>query len=452
MLAAIGEARASAADGTPLTSLERELAATSALRAQPGTVRAVRPLTPTLLELDVDGLDDMVQVAPDTFVYVMVAVDGTSIDPGFTIQDFSAQPEGGPVRGAYYTIRRRDPETGVVTFWVVLHDHAGGVGGWMQAARPGDQVVGWGPRPGFAPSPEAEAVLLVADETGWAAAAAIIESLPADVEVVARLEAGDPSGTPPMPTHPRLDLQWVVRAGEPGTGDELLDAVAAVDLGDPSRWAAFGGAESRQISRVRRLVRRERGLAAARVLMTGYWRRDAVPSSAALGLEGHREVAEGLAEVAERGTDGARAGARGVALADVAHRGEERLERVADGGDLVAGLVAGGVGQGLDVVGDGLHGVTEGVGAVVHDVDVAEGREGRVELGARVAHGGLAGSLVVGGIVAVVAARAEREEAGSGHCRDRGSTGGPTAHHRVLGHGSILAPFVVGRPRSTRGE
>ena len=274
VLAAIGEARASAAEGTPLTSLERELAATSALRAQPGTVRAVRPLTPTLLELDVDGLDDMLQVAPDTFVYVMVAVDGTSIDPGFAIQDFSAQAEGGPVRGAYYTIRRRDPETGVVTFWVVLHDHAGGVGGWMQAARPGARVVGWGPRPGFAPPPDAEAVLLVADETGWAAAAAIIESLPADVEVVARLEVGDPLATPPMPTHPRLDLQWVVRAGEPGTGDELLDAVAAVDLGDPSRWAAFGGAESRQVSRIRRLVRRERGLAADRVLMTGYWRLD----------------------------------------------------------------------------------------------------------------------------------------------------------------------------------
>jgi NADPH-dependent ferric siderophore reductase len=275
VLLAVGAARAAAPEGVPLTSLERELAATSSLRAQPGTVRAVRPLTPTLLELDLEGLDDMVQVAPDTFVYVMVAVDGTSIDPELTIQDFSSQPDGGPVRGAYYTIRRRDPATGVVTFWVVLHDHAGGVGGWMRAARPGDQVVGWGPRPGFVPSPEAEAVLLVADETGWAAAAAIIESLPADVEVVARLEVGDPSGTPPMPTHPRLDLRWVVRTGEPGTGDELLEAVAAVDLGDPSRWAAFGGAESRQVSRVRRFVRRERGLDAHRVLMTGYWRREA---------------------------------------------------------------------------------------------------------------------------------------------------------------------------------
>lgn len=245
--------------------------------AQPGTVRSVRALTPALLEVEVDGLDDMEQVAPDTFVYVMVAVDGTSIDPGFTIQDFQDQREGGPVRGAYYTIRRRDPATGVVTFWVVLHDHPGGVGGWLRAAHPGDQVVGWGPRPGFTPAPDAEAVLLVADETGWAAAAAIIESLPPDVEVVALIEAGDPASVPPMPGHPHLDRRVVERSGEPGTGDELLDAVAALDLGDPARWCAFGGAESRQVSRVRRLVRRERGLAADRVLMTGYWRRDVGP-------------------------------------------------------------------------------------------------------------------------------------------------------------------------------
>jgi NADPH-dependent ferric siderophore reductase len=274
VVAAIGGARAAAPGAAPLTSLERDVAATSALRAQPGTVRSVRSLTPVLLEVEVEGLVDMVQVAPDTFVYVMVAVDGTSIDPAFTIGDLQAQAEGGPVRGAYYTIRRRDPSTGVVTFWAALHDHPGGVGGWLRAARPGDRLVGWGPRPGFTPSPDAGAVLLVADETGWAAVAAIVESLPPDVEVVALLEAGDPDCLPPMPTHPGLDLRVVERAGAPGTGDELLDAVAALDLGDPSRWTAFGGAESRQVARIRRLVRRERGLAADRVLMTGYWRRD----------------------------------------------------------------------------------------------------------------------------------------------------------------------------------
>ena len=101
--------------GTPLRIEFDDPEVTSALRAQPGTIRSVRPLTPVLLEVEVDGLDDMVQVAPDTFVYVMVAVDGTSIDPAFTIQDLQDQAEDGPVRGAYYTIRSRDPRTGVVT-------------------------------------------------------------------------------------------------------------------------------------------------------------------------------------------------------------------------------------------------------------------------------------------------------------------------------------------------
>ncbi|HEX2575445.1 MAG TPA: siderophore-interacting protein [Aquihabitans sp.] len=244
------------------------------LRSHAGAVRAVRPLVPGLLEVELQGLDGLVPVAPDTFAYVMVDVTGGTIDPAFTIEDFMAQDGRGPIAGAYYTLRRRDPESGVVTLWAVVHDHPGSVGAWLRAAGPGDPVVVWGPRPGFVPPPRASSILLVADETGLAAVAAIVESLPDDVDVVARLEVADRAAAPPMPRHPGLDLRWVRRAGEPGTGDELLDEVAALDIGDVGRWAAFGGAESRQVTRIRRLLRHERGLPAERVLMTGYWRRD----------------------------------------------------------------------------------------------------------------------------------------------------------------------------------
>jgi NADPH-dependent ferric siderophore reductase len=39
--------------------------------------------------------------------------------------------------------------------------------------------------------------------------------------------------------------------------------------------SAFGAAESRQITAVRKYLRRELGLRSDQVFMTGYWRRDA---------------------------------------------------------------------------------------------------------------------------------------------------------------------------------
>jgi NADPH-dependent ferric siderophore reductase len=52
--------------------------------------------------------------------------------------------------------------------------------------------------------------------------------------------------------------------------------VRDLDLGDAggTEWWAFGGAESRQITAVRKHLRQEVGWPAERVSMTGYWRRE----------------------------------------------------------------------------------------------------------------------------------------------------------------------------------
>lgn len=189
------------------------------------------------------------------------------------MDDFKAQGADGPVRGAYYTVRHHDPEAGTITFWVVVHDHPEGVSAWLQRATPGDALLAWGPRVGFVP-PAVDRFLLVADETGFAAVARIVEALPSTATIIALLELDDADHAPPMPSHPGLDLRWIVRRGAPGTGDELLLAVQAVEVAEPARWAMFGGAESRQITRIRRLVRDERCLEAQQVLATGYWRRE----------------------------------------------------------------------------------------------------------------------------------------------------------------------------------
>jgi NADPH-dependent ferric siderophore reductase len=274
----LASARADAGDAEPLTSLERDLAGMDHIRTFPARFLGRRPLSPHLVEVRLGGLEGFAPLGPDTFLYTMVRTDGQGIAADFSIQDLSAQTPGDElVRGAYYTLREWHPESGELVLWVVLHgdgDGPGdGVAGWLERAEPGDPLVLWGPREAYAPAPDATDFLLVADETGLAAVAVIIEGLAPTARAIAILEVDSIDHAPPMPEHPGLTVRWIERGDvEPGRHPGLVEAVAEVDLGYGRGWEAFGGAESRQITKVRKLLRRERGLPAAQVSMTGYWR------------------------------------------------------------------------------------------------------------------------------------------------------------------------------------
>jgi NADPH-dependent ferric siderophore reductase len=270
------EARAAVGDTVPLTSLERDLSASTELSTHPARVLSRRELTPHLLEVRLGGLEGFAPLGPDTFVYTMVRSDRGAFASDYSIDDFTARgTEDGPpvVRGAYYTVRGWDPAAAEMVLWVVRHGDGDGVATWLAQATEGDPVLLWGPRQAYDPPADAGRHLLVADETGLAAVARIVEGLAPDARAVAVLEVGSLDDAPPMPAHPGLTIEWIERGGiEPGRHGGLYDAVSAVDLGDGRGWAAFGGAESRQVTRVRKLLRHERGLSAGQVSMTGYWR------------------------------------------------------------------------------------------------------------------------------------------------------------------------------------
>ncbi len=274
LLAAVGEARAALDASVPLTSLERELRATAALATMHGRVAGVRRLTPNLLEATLAGFEGYPLKGGDEFVYVMVSHERGGISPDYGMDQYRDRSADDPVRGAYYTVRRSRPDTGEIDLWVVEHDHPESMVAWMMAAVPGAPIALWGPRRGFRVPDDARHVLLVADETGFGAVAATIEGLPDATRATAVLECVGAEHRPPMPEHPGLDVVWVDRGADaPGVTNRLLDAVAGfIDAPD----AAFGAGESRQITAVRRHVRQQLGLPAARVQMTGYWRRQAV--------------------------------------------------------------------------------------------------------------------------------------------------------------------------------
>jgi NADPH-dependent ferric siderophore reductase len=261
----------------PVTEFEVEARATASLPTVHGTVRAVRRLTRSMLEVTVGGLEGYPLRGGDEFVYVMVSADPGGIVRTYTMDDYRRQAEGDPVRGAYYTVRRSRPDVGEVDLWVVEHDHAGSVAAWMRDTEPGAPVAVWGPRRGFEIPSDAEGLLLVADETGFAAVAALVESAPPTLRMVAVLETATTEDQPPMPPHQGLRTVWVLRGDNaPGTGERLCDAVRAAIAGacGPIPGAAFGAAESRQISAIRRVLRSEFTMSAEAVSMTGYWRRD----------------------------------------------------------------------------------------------------------------------------------------------------------------------------------
>lgn len=275
VMARIGVARANAGTRMAVTSMEHEIAHTGSLHTYAATVAAVRELSPNLREIVVTGSFDGLQtLGQDQFVFVFVPRQGDLPDD-YSMAAYMAEDADTRPYGAYYTVRSWDPETKRMTLWFALHDHEAGVGGWAGRAVVGDRLALWGPRAPFEAPTDATTHLFVTDESGFAAVAARIDQLPAGVEAIVIAETIDDSHVVPLAPEGRADVRWVFRGADaPGTGNRLLAAVTQLDLARPD-FFAFGAGESREISAIRRLLRRGHDIPATHVSMTGYWRRGA---------------------------------------------------------------------------------------------------------------------------------------------------------------------------------
>lgn len=128
----------------------------------------------------------------------------------------------------------------------------------------------WGPRSSFHPPAETDAYLLVADETGLPAAAAITESLSEGTQIHLLAEVADARARQPLTERDGLTVTWLHRDGAAaGTTSLLADAVRALPL--PSRGTyAWGGGESRAMTSVRQHLRDVCGLPLRQVSMVAY--------------------------------------------------------------------------------------------------------------------------------------------------------------------------------------
>ncbi len=276
LLGMVASARQAVGDAEPLTSLEEELQTTGELLTRVTSVVEVTELSPNLRRIVLQGgLDDWEPYEADDFAFLFVprSPDDDTIGDGFSMSSWQELPEDERPPGAYYTIRRFDRDASSIELWAVLHGHDEGVGGWAARAEPGETVAVWGPRRFFRGAEPSFHHLLVADESGLAAVGALLDSLDPATPATVIAETVDADHEFTIAERPGTDVRWLHRGdAAPGESVGFVDEVRALDL-DPETTVAFGAGESRQVTAVRGYLRRELGIPADRVFMTGYWRR-----------------------------------------------------------------------------------------------------------------------------------------------------------------------------------
>lgn len=174
-----------------------------------------------------------------------------------------------------YTVRATRTVDGVAELDVdwVLHGDEGPASAWAARAAEGDEVVLAGPR-GSAGVPEGIGRLtLVGDETGLPALARWVAAVAPGLPVTAIVEIGD--DVDEAHVEDELDgatVEILYRTDGPG---QLAEAVRSLGgLEDDEMFVGLG--EAGDLVPVRRYLRRELGLPAEQVAISGYWRRGVV--------------------------------------------------------------------------------------------------------------------------------------------------------------------------------
>lgn len=221
------------------------------------------------------GVNGFRPVGADQFVYVLLPPtgrDALTIDETFRWTQYDAMPEAERPVGAYYTVRAFRHDDAELDCDFFLHDPAGPASAWAAVTSPGSPAALWGPRTAFDPPATTNWWLLLADETGLPGVAAILDAIGPDAEGHVFVEAGADVDYP-LPAPAGVEVSWLRRSpgDAPGITSLLEDAVREMELPERSVYA-WGGAEVRAMTGVRKHLRHERNLERVQVSMTPYWR------------------------------------------------------------------------------------------------------------------------------------------------------------------------------------
>lgn len=287
------------------------------------TVTQTRRICPSFLrvtlagpDLDLfgrDGLDQRVKIVFPLPDGTLCDIDAPEVvEEGTWYERWRALPDGARNPLRTYTVRRVRHAARELDVDLVVHGGSGPAARWLEAVRPGDDVIVIGPDArsihshvgiDFRPGP-ARRLLLAGDETAAPAICAILEALPADRVAQAFIEVPDADDRFELDLPAAAEVAWLPRAGAPvgarlvpavaGWAREAADLLAAaaaptsqqlveVDVDRELLWEspaappdeafyAWLAGEAGVIKDLRRLLVRGHGVDRSRVAFMGYWR------------------------------------------------------------------------------------------------------------------------------------------------------------------------------------
>lgn len=209
----------------------------------------------------------------------LARLDPTEFTDRYVKLQFAPEIEGQRARLRTYTVRTWDTVRGEITIDFVVHGDEGIAGPWAARATPGDEISFVGPGGAYAPALDVPWYLFIGDESALPAIAAALEALPAGARAKAFVEVATTADEVPLRTPAEAvdgDLvTWVHRdASLPGAGTEpgIVESVSAWELpaGVPD---VFLHGDAGMVRDLRRHLRVERAVPAARLSASGYWRR-----------------------------------------------------------------------------------------------------------------------------------------------------------------------------------
>jgi NADPH-dependent ferric siderophore reductase len=236
-------------------------------------VSAIADITPLMRRITLSGPDlaGFVSLGYSDHIKVFVAADGKPLPKPMVTPEGLAFPDDVPrplMRD--YTPRRHDAQAGTLDIDFVLHGH-GSAASWAAQAEVGQNLMIGGPRGSLIVPTNFDWYFLAGDETALPAIGRRIEELPAGARAIAVIEVANAAEQQQFETKADVKIVWVHRDGtEPGTGDQLLSASAALDFPAGDSFA-FVAAESRVTKALRQHLVAERGFNPAWLKAAGYW-------------------------------------------------------------------------------------------------------------------------------------------------------------------------------------
>ncbi|WP_211212984.1 siderophore-interacting protein [Actinopolyspora mortivallis] len=236
-------------------------------------VARVERITPLMKRVVLTGeeLADFVSSGTDQRIKLCLPRPGLPTPLGNSRAEVFAAPPHQQPKQRTYTVRWFDPRRRELAVDLVLHAHEAPGATWAANVRAGDRVVTVGPSPSYTPSPEADPLVLVGDETALPAVCAILEELPTGVPARVFVEADTAAERDYVPSTLPGEWTWLFREGEPpGRSEALPEAVRSAELGEhPHLWV---GAEASVVERIREFGEKTLGLGRSRTYALAYWR------------------------------------------------------------------------------------------------------------------------------------------------------------------------------------